>query len=56
VTLETGTWTVHLVARTRVINGPAEVTVAPGSTVTANFVVDSGIRIPVPGPGPVPQQ
>jgi hypothetical protein len=48
--LAAGTWTVHLVTNMRVISGPAQVTVPSGSTVTANYVVDSGIRVPVPVP------
>ena len=48
--LAAGTWTVHLGTKMRVISGPAEVTVPSGSTVTANYVIDSGIRVPVPLP------
>jgi hypothetical protein len=51
-TLAAGTWTVQLVTKMRVISGPAQVTVPSSSTVTANYVIDSGIRFPVP----VPQQ
>lgn len=49
-TLAAGTWSVHLVTNVRVISGPAQVIVPSGSTVTANYVIDSGIRIPVPVP------
>jgi hypothetical protein len=35
----------------RVISGPPAVTVAAGSTVVANYVLDSGIRVPAPQPG-----
>jgi threonine/homoserine efflux transporter RhtA len=49
-TLAAGTWTVQLVTKMRVISGPAQVTVASSSTVTANYVIDSGIRVPVPVP------
>jgi hypothetical protein len=48
VTLAGGTWTIHLATYMRVISGPAEVTVSPGSAVSANYVLDSGIRVPVP--------
>jgi hypothetical protein len=50
VTLESGTWSVHLVVRMRIISGPAQITVTPGSTVPASYVLDSGIRVPVPAP------
>jgi hypothetical protein len=58
VSLAGGTWTIHLATQMRVISGPAEVTVSPGSAVSANYVVDSGIRVPiqVPAPVPVPQR
>ena len=48
VALAGGTWRVHLATYMRVISGPAEVTVSPGSAVSANYVLDSGIRVPVP--------
>ncbi|HXN77794.1 MAG TPA: hypothetical protein VN965_03345 [Candidatus Dormibacteraeota bacterium] len=48
VALAAGTWTVHLATNMRVISGPVQVTVPSGSTVTANYVLDSGIRVPVP--------
>jgi hypothetical protein len=47
-TLAAGTWTVHLVTNLHLMSGPNEVTVVAGSTVTANYLVDSGIRVPVP--------
>ena len=47
-TLAAETWTVHLVSKMHVISGPQQVTVVSGSTVTAAYIVDSGIRIPVP--------
>jgi hypothetical protein len=58
LTLAGGAWTVHLATYMRVISGPAQVTVVPGSLVSANYVLDSGIRVPVPVPvpAPVPQQ
>jgi hypothetical protein len=48
VTLAPGTWSVHLVTHMRVVSGPAQVAVPSGSTVTATYVLDSGIRVPVP--------
>jgi hypothetical protein len=48
LTLAAGTWTVHLVTAMRVISGPAQVKVPSSSTVTANYIIDSGIRVPVP--------
>ncbi len=54
VTLAAGTWSVHLATYMRIISGPAQVTVPSGSAATANYILDSGIRVPVPVPGPVP--
>jgi hypothetical protein len=48
VTLAPATWSVHLVTHMRVVSGPAQVAVPSGSTVTASYVLDSGIRVPVP--------
>lgn len=48
VVLASETWTVHLATKMRIISGPAYVTVPSGSNVTASYVLDSGIRIPVP--------
>jgi hypothetical protein len=47
-TLAAGTWSVQLVTKLRLMSGPHQVTVVSGSTVTATYVVDSGIRVPVP--------
>jgi hypothetical protein len=47
-TLAAGTWTVHVVTNLHLMSGPQQVTVVSGSTVTATYVVDSGIRVPVP--------
>jgi hypothetical protein len=46
--LAAGTWTVHLVTTLHIVSGPQELTVVSGSTVTANYILDSGIRVPVP--------
>lgn len=48
VELATGTWMAHVKTYMRLISGPPQVTVAAGETVTANYVLDSGIRVPVP--------
>jgi hypothetical protein len=48
VTLAVGTWTVHLVTPMHVISGPQQVTVVSGSTLTATYILDTGIRFPVP--------
>ena len=48
VDLSSETWTVHLKTYMRVINGPLQLGVSAGSTLTANYVLDSGIRVPVP--------
>jgi hypothetical protein len=48
IDLSPGTWKVTLSGSVRVMSGPATVTVASGARVVANYVVDSGIRVPVP--------
>ena len=45
VELPAGTWKVSFKGYVRIIKGPSTVTVSPGSSVVADFVVDSGIRI-----------
>jgi hypothetical protein len=45
IDLAPGTWTVTLTGHWRVIKGQSTVTVAAGSSVVADFFVDSGIRI-----------
>ncbi len=49
VELPAGTWTVT-VKKSRVVAGPPAVTVKANSTVVADYVVDSGIRVPLPPP------
>lgn len=44
VQLDAGTWTVSIKGFERIISGPRTITVTPGSTIVANYVVDSGIR------------
>jgi hypothetical protein len=45
--LPAGTWTVTL-KTTRVMSGPSTVTVKAGAKTVADYVVDSGIRVPAP--------
>jgi hypothetical protein len=45
IDLAPGSWTVTLTGHWRVIKGPTAVSVTAGSSVVANFIVDSGIRI-----------
>ena len=49
-TLPAGTWKVSFKGYMRIISGPPEVTVTAGDTVVANYVVDSGIRVPAVSP------
>lgn len=46
--LPPGSYEVKLKTYMRVINGPLTLTVSPGSNLVANYLVDSGIRVPVP--------
>lgn len=46
--LAAGTWKVTIESRMRIISGPPTVTVTAGSAVKADFVVASGIMVPVP--------
>lgn len=48
IDLPAGTWKVTLKTYMRVVSGPAVVTVAAGSNVVADYVLDTGIRVPVP--------
>lgn len=45
--LPSGTWTVKLKSE-RMISGPSSVTVKADATIVADYVVDSGIRMPAP--------
>ncbi len=47
VQLPAGTWKVSFKSYMRIVSGPPTVAVAAGSSVVANYVVDSGIRVPV---------
>lgn len=46
VQLAGGAWGVSFKGVMRLISGPKSVVVQPGKTLIANFVVDSGIRLP----------
>jgi hypothetical protein len=48
VELAPGTWKVRMKTYMRIISGPTSITVAAGSSVVANYILDSGIRAPVP--------
>ena len=48
IRLDPGTYTVKFSTYMRVISGPTKVSVDPGSNTTADYVLDSGIRVPLP--------
>ena len=48
VRLPAGTYAVELDTYMRLISGPSTVTVAAGSSVRADYILDNGIRAPVP--------
>ena len=48
VKLAPGTYAVKLKSYMRVLSGPLTITVTAGSSTTVNYVLDSGIRVPVP--------
>jgi len=48
IRLAPGSYVVRFNGFGRVISGPTKITVAAGSVVTADYVLDSGIRAPVP--------
>jgi hypothetical protein len=54
ISLAPGTYQVKMKTYMRVINGPLTIVVAAGSSLVANYLLDSGIRAPVPQP--IPQQ
>jgi len=47
VALASGSWKVSLKSYMRIISGPPVVMVTAGKSLVANYVVDSGIRVPV---------
>ena len=46
VELAAGSWSVAFQGIMRIIDGPKSVTVKAGQTIVANYVLDSGIRVP----------
>lgn len=48
IPLATGVWTVSFKTFGRILSGPQSVSVRAGATVIANYVIDSGIRMPAP--------
>ena len=57
VELAAGTWKVSFSNYMRIVKGPPVVTVSAGANVVANYVVDSGIRVPIakePSTNPLP--
>ena len=51
--LAAGSWSVSFKGGImRVISGPKSITVEAGKTVVANYLMDSGIRVPVEGASP----
>jgi len=46
IELAAGTWKVTLRSYERIISGPPAVTVTAGANVVADYVIDSGIRVP----------
>ena len=51
VELRADRWSVATKGFGRLISGPSTVTVQAGASVVANYVVDSGIRLPAPAEG-----
>ena len=51
IDLKVGKWAVTIKGYMRVISGPPTVTVVAGESVVANYVLDSGIRLPAPAAG-----
>ena len=48
INLAAGHWKVSFKGIARIVTGPAEIDVAAGGSIQADYVVDSGIRVPVP--------
>ena len=48
IQLSTGDWRVLFKTYGRILSGPPSVTVGAGATVVANYIIDSGIRMPAP--------
>ena len=52
IRLEAGAYAVKMKTYMRLISGPLKVDIEPGSNTVANYVLDSGIRVPQPAPAP----
>jgi hypothetical protein len=48
IELPAGTWVVNTTNYVQIISGPRNLVVSAGESITANYVVDSGIRNSVP--------
>jgi len=48
IELKPGAYEVTMKTYMRVISGPLKLSIAPGSNTVANYVLDNGIRVPVP--------
>ena len=48
IDLPAGTWKVSFKGIMRIVSGPNPITVPAGGSVVADYVVDSGMRLPVP--------
>jgi hypothetical protein len=47
VELAAGTWQVSVKNYMRIVSGPHTITVHAGDNIVANYVIDSGIRVPI---------
>jgi hypothetical protein len=50
VQLPAGDYTVKLNTYMRIVSGPTRLTVDPGTSRVADYVLDNGIRVPAPAP------
>jgi hypothetical protein len=48
VQLDAGTWKVAFKSYMRMVSGPQSIDLTAGANVVADYVVDSGIRVPAP--------
>lgn len=46
IELSAGTWRVSVMKFARIISGPRTITVHAGDRIVANYIVDTGIRVP----------
>ncbi|HKX01862.1 MAG TPA: hypothetical protein VJX71_05155 [Methylomirabilota bacterium] len=49
IRLEPGAYTVKFTSYMRVISGPTKIAVSAGSSLVADYMLDSGIRVPAQG-------